>query len=144
MDIKWTAGPGPAPLPYSKRAREALGVTDDVSRNCIYISCCFSGNARIELRTLYQYCCGYLELRATAATLLVPTVEQAAIPMRGAGLSTAYYLCERAAAWARSVMLHACCITPWIGSRTDQITETVQITQIIVTGLHHLYHFARG
>ncbi|CAB1117948.1 unnamed protein product [Ectocarpus sp. CCAP 1310/34] len=28
-DIKWTAGPGPAPLPYSKRAREAMGVTDD-------------------------------------------------------------------------------------------------------------------
>lgn len=35
MNIKWTAGPGPAPLPYSKRAREAMGVTDDVSRNYI-------------------------------------------------------------------------------------------------------------
>lgn len=33
-NIKWTAGPGPAPLPYSKRAREAMGVTDDV-RNVI-------------------------------------------------------------------------------------------------------------
>lgn len=31
MDIKWTPGPGPAPLPYSKRAREAMGYSDDVS-----------------------------------------------------------------------------------------------------------------
>lgn len=31
FDIKWTAGPGPAPMPYSKRAREAMGYSDDVS-----------------------------------------------------------------------------------------------------------------
>lgn len=30
MDIKWTAGPGPAPMPYSKRAREAMGYSDNV------------------------------------------------------------------------------------------------------------------
>lgn len=51
-NIKWTAGPGPAPLPYSKRAREALGVTDDV--RIVKMTAGAGGREAFICRTLFR------------------------------------------------------------------------------------------